>query len=206
MDCSPAPPGRPTSRARELIAAPVAVTDPPAEHDDADLAAGAEADHRPPCPCCGGRMVIVETFQRGAAPRGPPSPKPRSGPRCHDAHHRLIAPSACRGTRFRRRIAVVPPPPTARPIPPIRLKSPCRLRGDAKLATAIVDPPLITPASTSTTQAAASSNPHRRQAVARPPRVPSGEAFGRRPSARADRSRRAGIRNPSPSETFRTRA
>ena len=63
------------ARARELIAAPVAVTDPPAEHDDADLAASAAADHRPLCPCCGGRMVIVETFQRGGAPRGPPSPE-----------------------------------------------------------------------------------------------------------------------------------
>ena len=31
----------------------------------------------------------------------------------------------------------------------------------------------------------------------RPPRVPSLEAFGRRPSARVDRSPRAGIRNPS---------
>jgi adenylate cyclase len=45
--------------------------------------------------------------------------------------------------------------------------------------------------------------PHRqipivRQPVTRPPRVPSWEAFGRRPSARADRSRLAGIRNPSP--------
>jgi len=63
------------ARARELIAAPVEVTDPPAEHDNADLAASAAADHRPPCPCCGGRMVIVETFQRGGAPRGPPSPE-----------------------------------------------------------------------------------------------------------------------------------
>jgi hypothetical protein len=24
-------------------------------------------DHRPPCPCCGGRMVIVEVFARGAS-------------------------------------------------------------------------------------------------------------------------------------------
>jgi integrase len=45
--------------------------------------------------------------------------------------------------------------------------------------------------------------PHRQipidgKAVARPPRVPSWEAFGRRPSARADRSRRAGVQNPSP--------
>src|ERR1700730_1390768 len=86
------------ARARELIAAPVAMTDPPTEHDDADLDASAAADHRPPCPCCGGRRVIVETFQRGGVPAARHRPKPRSEPRCHDAHHRLIAPSACRGT------------------------------------------------------------------------------------------------------------
>jgi len=63
------------ARARELIAAPVAMTDPPAGHDNADLDASAATDHRPPCPCCGGRMIIVESFGRGGAPRGPPSPE-----------------------------------------------------------------------------------------------------------------------------------
>jgi hypothetical protein len=62
------------ARARELIAVPVAVIDPPAEHDDAGRATSAATDHRPPCPCCGGRMIIVETFERCGAPRGPPSP------------------------------------------------------------------------------------------------------------------------------------
>jgi hypothetical protein len=62
------------ARARELIAMPVLATDPPVARDDADLAASVAADHRPPCPCCGGRMIIVETFQRCGAPRGPPSP------------------------------------------------------------------------------------------------------------------------------------
>jgi hypothetical protein len=62
------------ARATELIAAPVAVADPPAQHD-ADLDASAAADHRPLCPCCGGRMIIVESFGRGGAPRGPPSPE-----------------------------------------------------------------------------------------------------------------------------------
>ncbi len=61
------------ARARELIAAPPPASDPP-EHDDAGLDAGVQADHRPPCPCCGGRMIIVETFERAGAPRGPPSP------------------------------------------------------------------------------------------------------------------------------------
>jgi len=62
------------AHARELIAEPVPVMDPPAEPHDADPAAGVAADYLPPCPCCGGRMIIVETFERCGAPRGPPSP------------------------------------------------------------------------------------------------------------------------------------
>ena len=34
--------------------------------------AQAEPDVRPSCPCCGGRMVVVETFERWCRPRGPP--------------------------------------------------------------------------------------------------------------------------------------
>jgi len=59
------------ARARQLMAAPMAEVDPPAVHDTADP--DATTDHRLPCPCCGGRMIIVEVFARGAAPRGPPS-------------------------------------------------------------------------------------------------------------------------------------
>jgi hypothetical protein len=33
---------------------------------------GQAPDERPPCPCCGGHMVIIETFQRGSQPRAPP--------------------------------------------------------------------------------------------------------------------------------------
>src|SRR5215831_17120153 len=54
-------------RARELIAVPVP-PDPRTEDDNTDQA-GAATDHLPPCPCCGGRMIIVEVFERGAAPR-----------------------------------------------------------------------------------------------------------------------------------------
>jgi len=61
------------ARAKELIAAPVAGMDPSTEHDNADTATGAGVDHRPPCPCCGGRMIIVESFGRGGQPRAPPS-------------------------------------------------------------------------------------------------------------------------------------
>ena len=59
------------ARARELMAAPMPEVDPPAAHDTADP--DAAIDYRPPCPCCGGRMMIVEVFGRGGAPRGPPS-------------------------------------------------------------------------------------------------------------------------------------
>ncbi|WP_051002450.1 IS91 family transposase, partial [Magnetospirillum molischianum] len=37
----------------------------------ADIAE-APVDAVPPCPCCGGRMVIVEVFERGHQPRAPP--------------------------------------------------------------------------------------------------------------------------------------
>ena len=36
-------------------------------------------DPHPPCPCCGGHMVIIETFQRCHPPRGPPSAAAPSG-------------------------------------------------------------------------------------------------------------------------------
>ena len=58
------------ARAKELMAAPMPTGDPPAA-DTADL--DATTDHRPPYPCCGGRMIIVEVVARDGAPRGPPS-------------------------------------------------------------------------------------------------------------------------------------
>ena len=60
------------ARARELLAAP----EPQPASDDAATNADAEPpSHRPPCPCCGGRMIIIETFQRGGHPRDPPAPR-----------------------------------------------------------------------------------------------------------------------------------
>jgi hypothetical protein len=58
------------ARARQLIAAPMPETKPLTAHDTAEP--DAATDHRPPCPCCGGRMILVEVFGRGGAPRGPP--------------------------------------------------------------------------------------------------------------------------------------
>ena len=66
------------ARARQLIAAPMPELEPPTAHDTGEP--DAATDHRPPCPCCGGRMIIVETFERAAAPRGPPSHKARARP------------------------------------------------------------------------------------------------------------------------------
>ena len=58
------------ARARQLIADAMEEVERPAVHDTADP--HTTTDHRPPCPCCGGRMIIVEVFAPGSAPRGPP--------------------------------------------------------------------------------------------------------------------------------------
>lgn len=50
-------------RARQLLAVA------PPKPDDAPLE---RADAQPPCPCCGGRMVIIEIFERRYQPRAPP--------------------------------------------------------------------------------------------------------------------------------------
>ena len=48
---------------RQLLGvAPPAITDAPVDPPDV----------RPPCPCCGGHMVVIETFERWCRPRGPP--------------------------------------------------------------------------------------------------------------------------------------
>jgi ssDNA-binding Zn-finger/Zn-ribbon topoisomerase 1 len=58
------------ARARELLAVPMLPI-------DAIKAASAEANEpqtpKHPCPCCGGRMIIIETFERGRAPRHQPT-------------------------------------------------------------------------------------------------------------------------------------
>lgn len=51
------------ARVRELLN----VATPP-DDDTSDE----QQDFRPPCPCCGGRMIIIETFERWRQPRGPP--------------------------------------------------------------------------------------------------------------------------------------
>ncbi len=109
-------------------------------------------------------MIIIESFGRGGAPPAARHrPKPRSGPPCHDADHHLIPAPACRRTL----------------VPPLHRG---RLDGSEGACDAVDQAKIITstaaattrstlcssvdgrdPASLSPTQAAAASNPHRRQ-------------------------------------------
>ena len=57
------------ARARELIAAAT-----PAQKQQAPDSAAATDKPTHPCPCCGGRMNIIETFKRGSTPRYRPPP------------------------------------------------------------------------------------------------------------------------------------
>jgi len=56
--------------ARELLA----VAPPP--NDDTSEE---PLDTRPPCPCCGGRMIVIETFARWRQPRAPPDASAPTG-------------------------------------------------------------------------------------------------------------------------------
>ena len=62
------------ARARELIAA-AAPAQPPRSAMPYEAPAGTETTDKPlhPCPCCGGRMVIIELFEAGCAPRNRPT-------------------------------------------------------------------------------------------------------------------------------------
>jgi hypothetical protein len=59
------------AHARELLAMP------PKELDTAKAVKPDEPSVLPrPCPCCGGRMLIIETFARGCEPKHRPFPAP----------------------------------------------------------------------------------------------------------------------------------
>ena len=54
-------------RARQLLRVPTAPSEP-TDADDKEATVFPQA-----CPCCGSRMIIIETFERGAQPRAPPA-------------------------------------------------------------------------------------------------------------------------------------
>jgi hypothetical protein len=55
------------ARARELLAV---------SNSQAEPTAAAVDSGKPTCPCCGGRMIIIEVFERGATPRHRPAAPP----------------------------------------------------------------------------------------------------------------------------------
>jgi hypothetical protein len=68
--CPPAPDAPTTSaRARELLNVPKPQINP-ADGDTSDE----PSTPAHPCPCCGGRMIIIETFARGCSPSYRPAP------------------------------------------------------------------------------------------------------------------------------------
>ncbi len=61
------------ARARELLVVPAA------QSETADTNCAEANEPKPPahpCPCCGGRMVIIERFERGSSPRYRPAASP----------------------------------------------------------------------------------------------------------------------------------
>jgi len=61
------------AQARELLAVPKARNDT-ASTTCADASEPQPLSH--PCPCCGGRMIVIETFERGGSPRYRPAASP----------------------------------------------------------------------------------------------------------------------------------
>jgi len=57
------------AKARELLAVPAPVMEP----EPTDTTADAPAVLPRPCPCCGGRMLVIEVFARGCQPRTRPT-------------------------------------------------------------------------------------------------------------------------------------
>ena len=68
------------AQARKLLDVPKAEPEAGSEPDNTQ-----DKDHgevaRTPCPGCGGRMIIIETFERGCMPKHRPSPPAHAPPR-----------------------------------------------------------------------------------------------------------------------------
>jgi hypothetical protein len=60
------------AHARELLAVPA----PPKEPQTPQAPLDQPRLLPCPCPCCGGRMIIIETFARGREPKYRPAPPP----------------------------------------------------------------------------------------------------------------------------------
>ena len=60
------------AHARELLAAPAR----PKETETSEAALEQSGVLPKPCPCCGGCMIVIETFARGCEPKHRPAPPP----------------------------------------------------------------------------------------------------------------------------------
>jgi hypothetical protein len=60
------------AKARQLLAVPA----PQKELEPENIGADEPNVHARPCPCCGGRMLVIEMFERGTEPKYKPPPKP----------------------------------------------------------------------------------------------------------------------------------
>jgi hypothetical protein len=59
------------AQARQLLEAGASTTTDPEEEAAGDD--GAQSALATPCPCCGGRMIVIETFQAGCQPSHTPT-------------------------------------------------------------------------------------------------------------------------------------
>ena len=181
-------------RVRQALAAPEAA--PERSRAEADSQAEAVSPARR-CPCCGGRMIIVETFE-GPRPCAFAVAEPDQ-----DRHLMTVAARPASQRRF-------PSPPAARRSrnatssrPPHRLSSRrahprCSHPRPPKSPSSRSRQQHRPPSATAPTSAIRprSSNPHRPRSVKqRPssPRFPPYEAFKRRPPRLAQPSERAGV-------------
>jgi hypothetical protein len=64
------------AQARDMLGVAPATDEPPADET--------APDQRTPCPCCGGTMVIIETFAAWCQPRAPPTARPPIRETVHD--------------------------------------------------------------------------------------------------------------------------
>ncbi|WP_082904043.1 IS91 family transposase [Devosia elaeis] len=63
------------AQARDMLGVAPTTDDPPTAET---------SDPLPPCPCCGGTMVIIETFAAWCQPRAPPTTRPPTRETVHD--------------------------------------------------------------------------------------------------------------------------
>ena len=93
------------TRARRLLDVPK-LPPQPADTDDADGGETVQLSAYP-CPCCGGRLIIIETFERGDVHRDIIQ-RSASGSTAHDCYQIRITVPSCRNWRFDRSPATAP--------------------------------------------------------------------------------------------------